>query len=79
MGASSIGGGTIGGCGGSGVAAWTRLSLGTLRQDDGDEDLAPRVFAMAVSEKAAGGARGLAQVEGSDGELLCFGSSLVPF
>ena len=48
MGASSIGGGTIGGCGGSGVAAWTRLSLGTLRQDDGDEDLAHRVLAMAV-------------------------------
>ena len=46
MGTYSIGGGTTGGCGGSGVAAWTRLSLGTLRLDDGDEHLAPRVLAM---------------------------------
>ena len=46
MGTSSTGGGTTGGHGGSGVAAWTRLSLGILRRDDGDEDLAPRVLAM---------------------------------
>ena len=78
MGTYSIGGGTTGGCGGSGVAAWTRLSLGTLRLDDGDEHLAPRVLAMVISEKVTGGARGLAQMEGSDGELLWFGSSLVP-
>ena len=64
MGASSTGGETTGGRGGSGVVAWTGVSLGILRRDDGDEDLAPRVLAMAVSEKAAGGARGLAQVEG---------------
>ena len=78
MGASSTGGGTISGRRGSGVAAWTGLSLGILRQDDGDEDLAPLVLAMTVSEKVAGGSRGLAQAEGSDGELLWFGSSLVP-
>ena len=51
MGTSSTGGGTTGGHGGSGVAAWTRLSLGILRRDDGDEDLAPRVLAMAVLGK----------------------------
>ena len=51
MGASSIGDGTTDGRGGSGVASWTRLSLGILRRVDGDEDedLAPRVLAMAVS------------------------------
>ena len=76
MGTSSTGGGTTDGRGGSSVAAWTRLSFGTLRRDDGDEDLAPRVLAMAVSD---GGAHDLAQVERSDGELLWFGSSLVPF
>ena len=70
MGASSTGGGTIGGCGGSGMAAWTRLSLGILKRVDGDEDLAPRVLAMALSEKAVGGACGLAQAEGADEELL---------
>ena len=46
MGASSTGGGTTDGREGSGVASWTQLSLGTLRRDDGDEDLAPRVLAM---------------------------------
>ena len=76
MGASSTGGGTTSGRGGSGVATWTGLSLGILRRDDGDEDLVPRVLAMAISDR---GARGLAQVERSDGELLWFGSSLVPF
>ena len=29
------------------MAAWTLLSLGILKRDDGDEDLAPRVLAMA--------------------------------
>ena len=48
MGASLTRGGTIGGRGGSGEATWTRLSLGTLRRDDGDEDLAPRVLAMVI-------------------------------
>ena len=62
----------------SDMAAWTGVSLGTLRRVDGDEDLAPRVLAMVVSKKVAGGARGLAQAEGSDGELLWFGSSLAP-
>ena len=56
MGASSTGGGTTSGRGGSGMAAWTGLSFGILRRADGDEDLAPWVFAMAISEKAAGGA-----------------------
>ena len=35
------------------------MSFGILRLVDGDEDLAPRVLAMAVSEKTVGGARGL--------------------
>ena len=50
MGVSSTGCGTIGGRGGSGAAAWTEASLGILRRADGDEDLAPRVLAIAVSE-----------------------------
>ena len=58
--------------------AWTRLSLGILKRVDGDEDLAPRVLAMAISEKVVGGAPGLAKVEGSNGRLLWFGSSLAP-
>ena len=70
MGASSTGGGTIGGCGGSGMVAWTGLSLGILKRVNGNEDLAPLVLAMAISEKVVGGARGLAQVEGSDRRLL---------
>ena len=77
MGASSTGGGTIGGCGGSGMVAWTGLSLGILKRVNGNEDLTPRVLAMAVSEKVAGGVRDLAQAEGSDGRLLWLGSSLV--
>ena len=56
MGASSTGGGTINGRGGSGMAPWTGISLRILRRVDGDEDLAPRVFAMAISEKVGGGA-----------------------
>ena len=59
MGASSIGGGTTRGLGGSEVEPWTGVSLGILRRVDGDEDLAPRVLAMAVSAKTAGDARGL--------------------
>ena len=78
MGASSTGGGTTSGRGGSGMAAWRGLSLGILKRVDGDEDLAPLVLAMAVSEKVVRGARGLAQAEGSDGELLWFGSSMAP-
>ena len=78
MGASSTGGGTTSGRGGSGMAAWTGLSLWILRRVDGDEDLAPWVLAMALSEKAVGGACGLAQAEGADEELLWFSSSLVP-
>ena len=57
MGASSTGGGTTSGCGGSGMEPWIWVSLGTLRRLEGDEDLAPRVFAMAISKKVAGGAR----------------------
>ena len=63
MGASSTGGGTTNGREGSGMAAWAGLSFGILRRVDGDEDLAPRVLAMAILEKPARGARGL----GSDG------------
>ena len=55
-GASSIGGGTTSGCGVSGMEPLTGVSLRTLRRLEGDEDLAPWVFAMAISEKAAGGA-----------------------
>ena len=77
MSESSTGGGTTSGHGGSGMAAWIGLSLRILRRVDGKEDLAPRVLAMAVSEKVTGGARDLAQVEGSDGRLLWLGSSLV--
>ena len=36
MGSSSIGGGTINGRGDSDMAAWTEVSLGILRRDDGD-------------------------------------------
>ena len=59
MGASSIGGGTTRGHGGSEVEPWTGVSLGILRQVNRDEDLAPRVLAMVVSAKTTGGARGL--------------------
>ena len=63
MGASSTGGGTTSGRGGSGMAAWTGLSLWILRRVDGDEDLAPRVLAMAILEKVVKDARSLAQAE----------------
>ena len=36
---------------------WTEVFLGTLRRLDGDEDITPRVLAMAISEKVAGGVR----------------------
>ena len=38
------------------MTSWTGVSLGTLRRLEGDEDLAPLVLAMAISEKVAGGA-----------------------
>ena len=37
------------------MAPWTGVSLETLRRLDGDEDITPRVLAMAISEKVAGG------------------------
>ena len=77
-GASATRGGTTSGYGGSGIAPWTGVSLGTLRRLEGDEDLAPRVFAMAISEKVVGGARAAWLRWGSDGRLLWFGSSLAP-
>ena len=54
MGVSSTGGGTTRGREGSEVEPWTGVSLGILRRVDGDEDLAPRVLAMALSEKTGG-------------------------
>ena len=59
MGASSTGGGTTRGHGGSDMEPWTGVSLGILRLVDGDEDLAPRVLTMVVSAKTAEGARSL--------------------
>ena len=59
MGTSSTGDGMTCGRGGSEVEPWTGVSLGILRRVDGDEDLDPRVLAMAVSEKMAKGSRGL--------------------
>ena len=53
--------GTASGCGGSGA------SLGALGRLEGDEDLAPRVFAMANSKKVVGGARWLELRWGSSG------------
>ena len=75
MGASSTGG-----RGGSDMEPWTGVALGTLRWLDGDEDLAPRVLAMADSEKTAEGACGLLRRSGGvDGRVLWLGSPLVPF
>ena len=56
------------------MAPWTGVSLRTLRRLEGDEDLAPRVLAMAISEKVAGGACGL----GSDGGQTEGCSGLAP-
>ena len=59
MGVSLTGDGMTRGRGGSEVEPWTGVSLGILRRVDGDEDLAPQVLAMVLSEKTAGSARGL--------------------
>ena len=71
MGASSTGGGTTRGRGGSDMEPWTGVSLGILKRVDGDEDLAPQVLAMVVSEKTARGAHGLLRRRGQTGG--CFG------
>ena len=46
-GASSTEDETTSGCEGSVMEPCTGVSLGALRRFEGDEDLAPRVFAMA--------------------------------
>ena len=56
-GVSSTEGGTASGCGGSVMEPCTAATLGALGRLEGDEALAPRVFAMADSEKVAEGAR----------------------
>ena len=56
-GASSTEGGTASGCGGSVMEPCTTATLGALGRLERDEALAPRVFAMADSEKVAEGAR----------------------
>ena len=56
------------------MAPWTGVSLETLRRLDGDEDLAPRVLAMAILEKVARGAHNL----GSDGGQMEGCSGLAP-
>ena len=56
-GASSTDGGMASGCEGPIMEPCTGVSLGALRRLEGDEDLAPRVFAMAASEKVAKGVR----------------------
>ena len=56
-GAFSIEGETTSGCEGSVMEPCTGVFLGALRRLEGDEDLASRVFSMAISEKVAGGAR----------------------
>ena len=53
------------------MTAWTGVSLGTLRRLEGDEDLAPRVLAMAALEEMGRGAHGL----GSDGREKTKGCS----
>ena len=61
---SSTGGGTTRGREGSDMEPWIGVSLGILKRVDGDEDLAPRVLAMVVSEKIAEGAHGLLRRRG---------------
>ena len=39
------------------MTPWIGVSLGTLRRLDGDEDLVPRFFSMAISKKVTEGAR----------------------
>ena len=56
-GASSTDGGTANGCEGSIMEPCTGASLGALGRPEGDEVLAPRIFAMADSERVVGGAR----------------------
>ena len=56
-GASSTDGGTANGCEGSVMEPCTRVSLGALRRLEGNEDLAPRVFSMAISKKVIRGVR----------------------
>ena len=56
-GASSTEGGTASGCEGSIMEPCTRVALGALGWLEGDEVLAPRVFAMADSKRVAEGAR----------------------
>ena len=56
-GASSIEGGTTSGCEGSVMEPCAGATLGPLGRPEGDEVLAPRVFAMAASEKVAKGVR----------------------
>ena len=57
---------------------WTKVSLGALKRLDGDEDLAPRIFAMAILDKVVRGAHAALAQMGSDGRVLWFGSSLAP-
>ena len=58
------------------MAPWTRVSLGTLKRLEGDEDLAPRVLAIAISEKVVGGA--CIYNVGSDGVQMEGCSGLAP-
>ena len=74
MGASSTGYGMTCGRGGSDMEPWTGVSLGILRRVDRDEDLAPRVLVIAVSEGGRRWAR-LAQAERADRGVLWLGSS----
>ena len=56
------------------MESWTGAPLGILRRVDGDEDFAPRVLAMAMSEDGRKCAR-LAQAKEADKRLLWLGSS----
>ena len=56
-GVSSTEGGTTSGCEGSVMEPCIGVALGALGRLEGDEVLAPRVFAMANSERLAEGAR----------------------
>ena len=68
-GASSTNGGMASSCESSVMELCTGVSLGALRRLEGDEDLAPWVFAMVDLEKVAGGARAAwAQMGGGSSE-----------
>ena len=54
----------------------TRVFGAALLRLDGDEDLAPRVLAMADRRRWAEVHAALVQMGGEDGRLLWFGSSL---